>query len=429
MSTPNLVRPRPPRVPFVRPVQVSRADGSAAQWLLASNLSEGGMFVRAAEPPPVGTKVRLELEARGQNLSFAEGEVIWSRPMDLSRLNQGLPGFGLRFGELAPESKALVRRLVDEGGTGRGQAKTQAYTSPASLKLPLREPLHAPASPLVEHLVPSDKATTGEYATIPPLPSREEPLLLGAVPISPREPTLDPASLRQPMAPGDEALEQAFYVRPHKNGPGSVVAGLLLCAAVVGAGIFALRGFHEAAALPSEFASPAAPAPVALAEPLPPAPAASPAPAPAPVVAAPLPAPRAEPVAKVEKPAHTRPSVPAAHAAPVVVAAQHEASAIALPSGAATAVQVAESSARLEITAALAPGASIEKVFALSGPERLVIDLKGSTPRGTPRVEGRSGVTAIRLGARQGGTRLVLDLARRAGKVHTDGATISVDLR
>jgi uncharacterized protein (TIGR02266 family) len=416
MSNPNLVRPRPPRVPFVRPVQVSHPDGSAAQWLLASNISEGGMFVRAAEPPPVGTRLRLELEARGQNLTFAEGEVIWSRPMDLSRLNQGLPGFGVRFGELTDESRALVRHLVDQGGTGRGQAKTLAYTSPEALKLPLREPLHAPASMLMETLTPTDRLATGEFQTLPP-----EALAMAA-----SEPTLDTDALRAHVS-SIEALEQEFYVRPRRAGLGGIAGGLLLCSAAIAGGIFAYRGLHEAAAERPEPVAILAPAPAPLTEALPPAS------APAPLAAAPIAPSRPEPVVKAEKPVHARATPPVSPAvtprpAPVV-AVQHSAEAIALPSGAATAVSVSESGAHLEITPSLVPGASIEKVFALSGPERLVIDIKGSAPKGTPRVEGRSGVTAIRLGSRPGGTRLVLDLARHAGKLKTEGSKISVELR
>jgi uncharacterized protein (TIGR02266 family) len=460
MSNTQIV-PRPPRVPFVRPVHVSREDGSGAQWLLASNLSEGGLFVRTAEPPPIGTRLRLDLEARGQTLRFAEAEVIWSRPMDITRMNQGLPGFGVRFDALAADSQSLVQHLVDVGGTGRGQAKTLAFTAAEDLGAPLREPLHAPVTPIVDLLTPTEKANTGDWPMVSPVdvaapsaPSNkvivdfgEEPLELGVgVRAESSEPSLDRAMLEAHVGRLDDASPR-FRAR-RGSAPATWAAGAVLLAVVVGGGAYAWRGLREAMV-----AEPAN-EPVTRVTSTPELPA-SPEGAGELTAAnvegddeidlgSPAPAAKAAPVAKPAAVAEAKPAVapkPAAvaEAKPVAKSEPHRAeprptpslarAQIALPSGAATAVAVSEQGGALQIRPELSPGASIDRVFALSSPSRLVIDLKGPAPKGTPRVEGRSGVTSVRLGSRPGGTRLVLDLSREAGPVKTTGGDITVELR
>jgi hypothetical protein len=41
-----------------------------------ANLSPRGLFLRMPEPLTAGTRVAISLEAGGQTLAFAEGEVI-----------------------------------------------------------------------------------------------------------------------------------------------------------------------------------------------------------------------------------------------------------------------------------------------------------------------------------------------------------------
>ncbi|MBS2032519.1 MAG: PilZ domain-containing protein [Deltaproteobacteria bacterium] len=447
-------------------MHVSREDGSGAQWLLASNLSEGGIFVRCGEPPAAGTKLRLDLEARGQTLRFGEGEVIWSRPMDVTRLNQGLPGFGIKFTELSAESSALVKHLVDVGGTGRGQAKTLPFTSPEAFVHRSREPLHAPVAAMVESLVATEKAPTGDWPMLSPIEEKkisqkvvvdfaalgEEPLSLGVgAPLHDDEPRLDREMLKASIG----TLPEPSQLPRRSNGIASVAAGFALFAITAGGGFYAWRGFHTA------MDSDATNEPVTVVTSKPTSPegegeltaatvepeddaeeAAAPEPAkPAakPVVEAAKPAPKpveaVKPielkvvmpavVAKAKVVSAEVPHVPAAKPSPKLPARGAQ---IALPSGAAKAVAVSDDGAALEIRPELAPGAEIDRVFALSSPARLVIDLKGPTPHGTPKVEGRNGVTAVRLGMRPGGTRLVLDLVREAAKVKNQDGAITVEL-
>lgn len=105
---------RPPRVPFARPLAVT-PEGDERRQLESLNLSLGGLFVKAEQAPPLGTRLVLELGAAGRYLGFAEGEVAWVRA-------RGDRGFGVRFTQLRPNAQALVEHLVARGGTGEAKA-------------------------------------------------------------------------------------------------------------------------------------------------------------------------------------------------------------------------------------------------------------------------------------------------------------------
>jgi len=413
------IQPRRPRVPFVRPVHVSQHDGSGARWLLASNISEGGLFVRTPQPPAVGTRLRVDLEARGQSLRFAEAEVVWSRPVDVTRLSQALPGFGVRFLPLGEESGSLVRHLVDVGGTGRGQAKTVPFSSPEAFSRPSREPLHAPAAAMVDALLPTDRAPTGEWSTLPPPNPQTEPRVVvnmedPLIALGDEEPLLDRGS----VAANPAELPSEPLRRKRARG-GDWIAGLVLVAAASVGGLCAWRGLAE----PAPAAS--APETVTVFTAQPPA-----APASASTETASPEGPGELTAAVVEAAPPVKPTpAPAPAVPPAPVAAPARASVLSLPSGAAKSISLSATQGALRVEPVLLAGATIDRAFALSSPPRLVIDLNGPAPKGAPRVEGQSGVTAVRLGARSGGTRLVLDLTRAAGKVSRAGDAILVELR
>jgi uncharacterized protein (TIGR02266 family) len=104
---------RSPRVPFQRLVRVRSLDGRGpSRRLWAMNLSVGGMFIRSADPLPVGTRVRIEVEWAATVVDLAEAEVVWSR----STGGDHAAGFGLRFVEVAAASQQLLADLVRQNG-------------------------------------------------------------------------------------------------------------------------------------------------------------------------------------------------------------------------------------------------------------------------------------------------------------------------
>src|SRR4051794_10531927 len=106
---PALVR----RIPFVHPVRVRPlSEVLLSERLFATDLSRGGMFVRSTRPLAPGTRLEIGMEAKGLILPFAQAEVAWRRTVDEASSQQKLPGFGLRFVELKPSSRALVEHLM-----------------------------------------------------------------------------------------------------------------------------------------------------------------------------------------------------------------------------------------------------------------------------------------------------------------------------
>lgn len=60
------------------------------------NISAGGMFLRAADPPPLGTRLQVEVEFPGGERHGVVGEVVWRVEADPSHPERA-PGVGVRF--------------------------------------------------------------------------------------------------------------------------------------------------------------------------------------------------------------------------------------------------------------------------------------------------------------------------------------------
>lgn len=101
------------RINFLRPVHLRSLDQPGpSRRMFASRLSANGMFIRSPTPLPVGARVEIFLEARGQVLRFAEATVASVLNRDEAQSKGRLPGFGIRFTSLPPRSKALVEELI-----------------------------------------------------------------------------------------------------------------------------------------------------------------------------------------------------------------------------------------------------------------------------------------------------------------------------
>ncbi len=100
-------QPRQLRVPTQLKVRYGR-DTSESSTI--ENLSEGGGFVRCAEPPAPQTSLRLELEAESELPLRLDGLVIHAR--ELENLD-GPAGFGVAFQDLQVEDHVALTRLID----------------------------------------------------------------------------------------------------------------------------------------------------------------------------------------------------------------------------------------------------------------------------------------------------------------------------
>ena len=171
----------------------------------SSNISLGGMFVKASEPPPVGTSLKFSLRLKGDfSLIQGRGEVVWIRREGES--NDHPAGAGIRFLNLETASEDLIRRMVEryrvQGGrpfeleVPEGSEDTQAASIlEAAPEKGLQDDIFIPPD------IPLAEQTS---VSVPPLES----------PIPPSPPAVEPAPRRQ------------------RIGPGTVV--LLFCAAILG---------------------------------------------------------------------------------------------------------------------------------------------------------------------------------------------------
>ncbi len=83
-------------------------DEFAAKY--ATNLSDGGMFIRTREPKAIGTELSFRVEiADGQRVLQGTALVKWTRA---DGDPNGPPGMGLEFVTLDPLSRALVDRML-----------------------------------------------------------------------------------------------------------------------------------------------------------------------------------------------------------------------------------------------------------------------------------------------------------------------------
>src|SRR5512138_2583032 len=91
------------------------AYGSMDEFIerYATNVSRGGIFVRTLEPWPPGTELAIDVAlANGDQVLRGRGVVRWRTPPSAPGEPPRDPGMGVRFTELAPESRALVDLMV-----------------------------------------------------------------------------------------------------------------------------------------------------------------------------------------------------------------------------------------------------------------------------------------------------------------------------
>jgi uncharacterized protein (TIGR02266 family) len=77
---------------------------------IANNVSEGGVFIAMAGPPPVGTEVGFELILGGARFSVV-GVVRWVRDERVASADAPA-GCGVRWGRLGEGALDAIRRFV-----------------------------------------------------------------------------------------------------------------------------------------------------------------------------------------------------------------------------------------------------------------------------------------------------------------------------
>jgi uncharacterized protein (TIGR02266 family) len=85
----------------------------------SDNLSHTGIFIRASDPAPVGSRIRFEYRLQDDSrILRGAGIVRWARLPEAASRNEPA-GMGLEFIDLDEESDRLVQEIVDRFGEGR----------------------------------------------------------------------------------------------------------------------------------------------------------------------------------------------------------------------------------------------------------------------------------------------------------------------
>ena len=106
MSTSSIERRQHPRVPYGAWVE-DEANEQGLRFYLAENLSIGGLLLKTtAEPPPLGSRVRIRLVIENESrVMSVQGEVVRSE-------SEGR--FAVRFIELDAVRQAFLKDLIKE---------------------------------------------------------------------------------------------------------------------------------------------------------------------------------------------------------------------------------------------------------------------------------------------------------------------------
>ena len=107
------------------------------------DVSPGGIFIRTKQPIEVGTSLQFDFTlADGTPLLAGLGTVAWVRESDPARANN-VPGMGLRFDKLVPESQHTHQVILAEKARIEGKALSTPYP-PTSFVSPASKPSPAP---------------------------------------------------------------------------------------------------------------------------------------------------------------------------------------------------------------------------------------------------------------------------------------------
>ncbi|MDP2269087.1 MAG: TIGR02266 family protein [Archangium sp.] len=171
----------------------------------ATNLSDGGMFIRTREPKPQGTELSFKVEiADGQRVLQGVAIVRWTRAEGDPN---GPPGMGLEFLKLDPASRALVDRML--GFNAAAVPKIAPATTP-SRGLPVAAAIAPVTTPSKQLPVAPPKPSfelADELFGDAPAPSEDEPLAdepfeaaaaFAAPPLPPPPPALTPVPAAEP---------------------------------------------------------------------------------------------------------------------------------------------------------------------------------------------------------------------------------------
>lgn len=108
-----------PRVDVTLKVALQYPDRETFVERFSINVSKTGLFVRARDPAPVGSRVRFEYRLKDDSrILRGTGIVRWARAAAQAQEPDSPPGMGIEFVDLDPQSEELVNLIVAQRGEG-----------------------------------------------------------------------------------------------------------------------------------------------------------------------------------------------------------------------------------------------------------------------------------------------------------------------
>jgi uncharacterized protein (TIGR02266 family) len=104
------------RASFFAEVDVLSVDEPMPQRLWGENLSEAGMFLQTTRPFHPGDRVTLRFDVAEREVHVRAAEVVWVKPFEAINVGGEMPGIGVRFVSVDPQSRAAIRRFIHVDG-------------------------------------------------------------------------------------------------------------------------------------------------------------------------------------------------------------------------------------------------------------------------------------------------------------------------
>jgi uncharacterized protein (TIGR02266 family) len=143
----------------------------------AVDVSPGGIFIRTKQPVEVGTTLQFDFSlADGSSLLSGLGTVAWVRENDPARANN-VPGMGLRFDKLTPESQHTHQTILAEKARKEGKPQGTPYpptsfVAPPTRSSPPPDPVRSTAeAPAVAAALANQEASPANFAKTLPAPA------------------------------------------------------------------------------------------------------------------------------------------------------------------------------------------------------------------------------------------------------------------
>jgi actin-like ATPase involved in cell morphogenesis/Tfp pilus assembly protein PilZ len=189
------------RYPVSWIVEIRASEWRDALLLATSNVSKGGLFVRSAQPPALGTHLSIVLNLPDDMILRVEGVVVHSIPPERAEIEGVAPGFGVRFDAKHAVDLSLVEGLAathTEGGYAYSIDESYVALPAVLVGGELGETESTTAYQLVEEppaavtSAPSDAAETGILAVPEPeslmvfAPDRDSALFPAVSPAKPQ---------------------------------------------------------------------------------------------------------------------------------------------------------------------------------------------------------------------------------------------------